>query len=65
MDRLKVKLAIGAAEKALERLEQALQEGDHRKIGNEQANIKRELYILRVELGIVRDIDELKGEGEP
>ncbi len=64
MDKLKVKLTIGAADKALERLEQALHDNDHRAIGREMGNIKRELYVLRSELGIVRDMHELKSETE-
>ena len=64
MDKLKLKLTIGAADKAVERLEQALHESDHRAIGREMGNIKRELYVLRSELGIVRDLDELKGEAD-
>jgi len=64
MDRLKVRLTIGAADKAIERLEQALHENDHRKIGAEMGNLKRELYVLRSELGIVRPLEELKSETE-
>jgi len=47
MDKLKIKLTIGAAEKAFEQLEQAIDSHDYRAIGAALYNLKRELYTLR------------------
>ena len=46
-DSLKVNLTIGSALKSLDRLEQALDQGDQRKAGNELYNIRRELHLLK------------------
>lgn len=47
MDKLKLSLTITAATQALDRLEQALDEGDQRKAGAALYEIRRELHLLK------------------
>ena len=60
MDKTKVKLAISALWRELESLDKAIAEYDHRQIGAQLGNLRRDLYVLQTELGIVRDLAELK-----
>lgn len=64
MDKLKVKIDITEAWRALDRLEAALEQGDQRGAGNALYNIRQRLYMLQNELGIVRDLADLKSEIE-
>ncbi len=47
MDKLKIKLTIGAAEKQLELLAQSIEQGNQPAIADALHNTKRELYTLR------------------
>jgi hypothetical protein len=47
IDELKTKLTVDAALTAMERLEVAIANYDHRKIGAELYNLKRELHTLK------------------
>ena len=62
MDKLKVKLHLQAADRATDELIKAAQAGDFRQVGNQEHRLREALYSLRVELGIVRDLADLKPE---
>lgn len=47
MDKLKINLTIGAAEKQLELLAQAIEQGNQPAIADALHNTKRELYTLK------------------
>ncbi len=64
MDKLKVKLHLQAADRATDELIKAAQAGDFRQVGNQEHRLREALYSLRVELGIVRDLADLKSEAD-
>lgn len=65
MDKLKVKLHLQAADRATDELIKAATAGDFRQVGNQEHRLREALYSLRVELGIVRDLADLKSEAQP
>lgn len=61
-DKLKLKIDITEAWRALDRLEAALEAGNQRDAGTELYRIRQRLYNIQNELGIVRDLADLKSE---
>ena len=62
MDKFKAKLHLQAADRATDELEKALANSDHKQAGAQLYRLRQALYSLRVELGIVRDLADLKSE---
>lgn len=65
MDKLKTKLHLQAADRATDELEKAIDAHDYKQIGAQLYRLRQALYSLRTELGIVRDLADLKPEPPP
>lgn len=64
MDKTKVKIDLMNATQATDKLEAAIAAYDHKQIGAQLYRLRQALYSLRVDLGIVRDLEDLKSEAE-
>ena len=51
VDLMKIRLTITACQRALDRLEQAADRSDFRRVGSEVYNVRRELYYMRQLIG--------------
>ena len=61
MDKLKLKIAITEAWRALDRLETEIPE-DNRRAQDDIYRVKQQVYNIQTLLGIVRDLADLKSE---